>query len=68
MSIAKRLHEDRIMGRRRIVVSPTRQMWDGSTGWARCPSCPWSAQYQNESKLPERCPRCQTILAHGDDL
>lgn len=60
MSIAKKLHEDRIMtgGYRPLVKRPTRIMWQGGVAWAKCPSCPWAADYQEEHRLPSLCPRC----------
>lgn len=60
----KRAHEAHVATGRRIVVSPSRVLWDGSQGWARC-SCLWSCQYTAEEKIADRCPRCgERLIPH----
>lgn len=64
----KLLHTQRQMPGRKIVVSATRGMWDGSTGKARCSGCPLSYQYKRDEAIPERCARCGALLIHTGDI
>lgn len=64
VSAAKRAHEEKIMtgGYRRVVMAPSRMLWDGGTGWCKCQNCPWGMEWQTEERMPETCPRCGSWL------